>query len=251
MLERALFGFCYLVLATIGNVVWEMQGLPIGAIMSSPAVSLFLGAFELAWYMAREKHMAHGFDFGAHDPLQYIRLLRYVDDVMALSFRVCPACVLEWMCLAYPLAMSPCSGVGTHIGKPRIWADVEVRIQEWHVDLIPKNDNREWLHHGGVRLRQTFIPYPGQLPCRFGILRSTFCSKLRRARSLRLDQVQHSTYILELALELYYLSYPRSVVRAIIHSLPLGPATLAARRVFRAWAPLLPLLSAASAAAAT
>ena len=41
--------------------------------------------------------------------------------------------------------------------------------------------------------------------------------------------------LLELFVELHHLAYPATLLKALAHSLPASPATLAARRCIRKW----------------
>ena len=136
---RAVLGFCHLTLVAIGNTFFEISGLPIGAVLSSSCVSMFLGACEILWYRDVRAQRSAGFHFhGVHSSKarHHIQLLRYVDDVAGLSKTCCPMCVSRWVDHVYPLTMSTVAGPSKP-GSVCMWADIELRPVQFAVRIVP------------------------------------------------------------------------------------------------------------------
>ncbi len=69
------------------------------------------------------------------------------------------------MSSAYPVDLSPCSGLPGLSGKPHVSVDVEIVVSGWIFGLIPKNPNSPWLF-GEVpdRPKSSFLPWLGVAP---------------------------------------------------------------------------------------
>ena len=66
VLVRALFSFTsvsLVMLGSLGSVVWQIRGIPIGGVMSSASVAVVLGAAELGWLGQHEEHLRLRFHF--------------------------------------------------------------------------------------------------------------------------------------------------------------------------------------------
>jgi hypothetical protein len=235
-LSLALYASCYLTLVALGDLIFELRGLPIGAIMSAVCVSLYLGFHELTWREDLERQASAGFSFGTWDVDSVVQSLRYVDDVVGISHVLCPECLLAWMECSYPLPLSLCSGAAKKPGVARIWLDVEFDITGFFVFIFPKNPNRQWLFDKSQpRVRDTMVPWPGALPTKFSVMVCTIYARLYRAESLGLDLHAQCTVIMECVLEMHLMGYPQRILRALVHALPACPASFLARRTTRTW----------------
>ena len=77
--------------------VWQdrcmsSKGLPIGGVLSGLCLSVVLGKQEYEWNANRACIKSRlGFDFGSFRVSQCVAVLRYVDDILLISLRYCPA----------------------------------------------------------------------------------------------------------------------------------------------------------------
>ena len=106
--------------------------------------------------------------------------------------------------------------------------------------MAPKNQNKAWLYGKVAKpARDSFIRWAGHLPCSFGQLRGIVIGRMARVSALGLNQGFVMITVLECALELFYLSYPFALIKALVHSLsPVGGAQ-AARDSIRLWGSFL------------
>ena len=75
VLARALFSFASVSLVMLGSMMWQIQGIPVGGVMSSAAVAVVLGAAELGWIGQHDEQLRLGFQ-GASSPK-----LHFVEEV--------------------------------------------------------------------------------------------------------------------------------------------------------------------------
>ena len=115
------------------------------------------------------------------------------------------------------------------------WLDMVFLVQGSSLTFLFANNNREWVHGGsGPRARPKLLPFLGCSPYRFSTLRGILYGKLVRGFSQGLSQHATALRVLEDAGELLRLGYPKSFVRAILHSLPAWMSSArAAQRTFR------------------
>eukprot|EP00974_Lingulodinium_polyedra_P030400 2926404-Lingulodinium_polyedra.AAC.1 len=60
-------------------------------------------------------------------------------------------------------------------------------------------------------------------------------SKVARCRELQVAAPMTTLVLLEFILELYWIGYPLTLLRALVHALPPLPPCQAARKIVRTW----------------
>ena len=140
-IRNALLEFTKQTYACIGSLVVAIAGLPIGAVLSSLAVSALLGYQEAKFL--EQAHPDYGIRKGrARDEVMW---LRYVDDALAASNSICPKCLYELITQCYTLKLSPCSGLPDKNPEgPHVWVDVQIIVIGFNIYLEPKNVARAW-----------------------------------------------------------------------------------------------------------
>ena len=98
---RAFFGAMCVSLVSVGHLVAQMQGLPIGGLMSKVATSAVLATEEEDWLKNQARRFAHGFPFSDRSWPSCCLHLRYVDDVLLASRLLCRNCMCELLPIAY------------------------------------------------------------------------------------------------------------------------------------------------------
>ena len=238
-LTRSILVFTALTLVSVCGHIYEMDGIPIGGLMSGVCVSVTLGAQEWRWQRDSAAHLREGFCFGASDALSFISWKRYVDDLIAISRCYCCACVYHFLQCAFTVKLSPVTDLSSSSAGRGTWLDLDVSVHGQALCVIPKNVNRPWLYRGEPRERCTLGRWPGRPPKGFGNLRSLFLVRVARARDLQLPAALAAVWLGELTLEMFLLGYPVSILRALVHSLPCSLAAQAARRLIRAFGAIL------------
>ena len=146
VLARALFSFTSVSLVMLASMVWQIQDIPIGGVMSSAAVAVVLGAAELGWLGQHDEHLKLGFHFRGRGVRSCISWRSYVDDVLVGSRVFCDSCIFVFMGACYLVSHSLVSGAGTTV---HTWVDVELRVVGQHVAVNIKNPDRPWVHNLG------------------------------------------------------------------------------------------------------
>ena len=150
---RALLAATTLTLVVLAGMVLEMTGLSIGGVMSSAAVSVRLAAEESEFVSdsGHEKHM----DW-----------LRYVDDMLSMSFVMCCGCQVRVLQKVFQEKLSVVhrtdeAAVGTFFE----WVDMHITVFASGVVWTIKNPNRDWLFflHRCHAKRQTL--FLGRVHC--------------------------------------------------------------------------------------
>ena len=196
-------------------------------------VSLVLGYSEVSW--ERNGGLRSGQGFESQSIVSQICWLRYVDDILCISYVYCSACLLVSARLAYhPIAISPVSGLDPLVTQ-HVWTDIVLCVHGWELNIWPKNPNRAWLISGGEKQRESFCPWMGVLPQPFGTLRATLIGRMARSRQMGLNDSWQAYRVLEDLVELACLDFPLKVLRKLAHSLPASSAALAVRQSVRRW----------------
>jgi len=214
-----------------------MSGLPIGGLLSSISVAIVLAYSEMQYFIHRPR--------SSISAAEQLFIMRYVDDVLAISGSLCAACLRAEILSIYPVKLSvveptfssPSMYVDTLSVASHHWTDVDIcnNLSSFGISVRPHNPNRAWISGRGDRQRLTLITWPGRPPASLASFRSIASSRVKRAYACGADDACLTMTILELATELIMLNYPLSFVRAILHSLPPSPAALRARQLYRSW----------------
>ena len=237
VLRRALVMASYQTLVMMGDVALEMAGMAIGGVMSAAAVSVKLGSEE---GKARHPHEFPGLpSFRFHgDPQKAVNWSRYVDDLLAGSFILCCSCIFSHLQGVFEEPLSLVFASDGQAEVPFDWIDLSCRVVGDTLQLILKNVNRPWLYSWPAekkRAKTNVLPWVGTLPTPFGVLRGVLIARLCRARRLQLGRLTTLVHILEYILELFFLGYPKHILRGLVHSLPNYPAVRLARDSLRSW----------------
>jgi len=233
---RALLAYCWLSLVTIGGIVYELRGLPIGGVLSGVALSILMAWYAM-WAQRRpEQFEKSGFIVSTSSSSIEIRQRRYVDDILGISRSYCRKCVFDYLTLVYKVKLSPASDLEDP-ETPCVWIDLELWPQQDSCWIAPKNDNRLWLidQDPGPRPKTNILPWPGIAPRGFGMVVALYSGRLARAQHLALTIPVTLAWILELTLELIILGYPTGLILAALHSCPWSVAIQKARVVTRQW----------------
>eukprot|EP00971_Amphidinium_carterae_P074780 1477735-Amphidinium_carterae.2 len=216
----------------VAGIVFQVVGLPIGGVVSTAALAVFLGYLETTWYDRV------GFPPRCVSALQCnacVTWLRYVDDILGFSTMYCGHCLYNYLCRGYaPLQLSLCAGIP---GLPTevVWADVELLPQGCSLRVRCKNTSREWLLHDSNGVSSSFQVWAGVSPVPLHVIRGVVWGHLHRAMALGLPSSLCAHRALEDLLELYKLGYPKKFLRGIVHSLPCVPPSLLVRKVAIMW----------------
>eukprot|EP00959_Pyramimonas_sp_CCMP1952_P078599 1642839-Pyramimonas_sp.AAC.1 len=73
------------------------------------------------------------------------------------------------------------------------------------------------------------------MPRGFNMIRSVLLGRISRCQALEFGEGILEIYMLETILELYLVRYPLTLIRALIHSLPVSSGVVSARRAVRCW----------------
>ena len=241
-IHRALVASSMLSLVALGTLIFWTRGISIGGTLSCAAVGVYLGDQELQGLIRLSGDGGRDYGLGGSHLEENLSWRRYVDDILAGSFRVCSECQAKILRSIFAEQLS------TVYTTPRIltpstwslfdWLDVTLGISRNGLFWIPKNANREWLRNPGRpedRPRPIAHPWPGTLSVPFGRLRGILMGKLARAFSLGTDPIMECLVLLEIIIELALTGYPTSVLRALVHALPTFPAVRMARVILRKW----------------
>ena len=235
---RAVLASTLLTLSCCAGIVFEMQGMAIGGVMSSACVTIHL-------FMSEYKRISSlrpgntEFPFVGASILSAVSWLRYVDDVIAASTVYCSVCIDAFVRSTYAEAISPC-GRSDELSSAEAlkWIDLDIYVAGFAMMWLPHNPNRKWLHESckGPRPSAVLVEWPGSMPMGFSVLRGLLLGKLSRARQVAMADPIIVVTLLECILELHRIGYPYPLIRALVHSLPSVSSVQALRKVVRLWA---------------
>ena len=231
VLGHAVLAYTFCTFVACGDMVFRLAGIAMGGILGTVCVAYVLGAAEHRWISDSAAHARAGFRF-QRPPLDYMLFLRFVDDVLLISYALCPGCLLAFASSAYPVRLSPCSGFGPP-GESHVWTDIVIMQRGWDLFLAHKNPNRDWLFRRGPRQKTSFDPWPGSPPLGFAALRARICGRLHRCSQLGFSPALQALRVSEDILEMWLSGYPLALLRALAHSLPASPASLRLRHLMR------------------
>ena len=214
----------------IAGVVVELLGMSIGGAMSSSAVSVRFAAEEMFGF-----HSAWASTAGlAAADESVLDWLRYVDDVLAMSYQVCSGCLGKFVDHMFDEPISPVFVSKKDVPAQFTWLQADFFLTGYKLAWTLKNGNRDAIFcKTGGPFKPQFLPWPGSLPVFFKQLRGVLISKAVVCRAMGVSVAIAASAILEALLELIRLEYPLSLIRALVHSLPRSRASLLARSVVR------------------
>jgi hypothetical protein len=229
ILRRALEVGLLLRFVCIGPLVFALEGLCIGGILSKPAVSLVLGEKEVA-FRADVRRLA---ELGLSQFFQNCAILRYVDDGVVCTKCYCPCCVkfaVQQMYLGLPISF-PDPGL-----VDKNWLDVLVSVGgPFSFYLAFPNKNTDWLRNLGPRGKLNVLPCFGSPAFPVQHFSAILAGKISRIEVLQVDPQFAILAALEFSLELLFLGYPRCYVRGVLHACRRSNPVVAAQHIFRQW----------------
>eukprot|EP00435_Cladocopium_sp_Y103_P009480 s1618_g2.t1 len=215
-LRRMLQASCMLRFASIGNLVVKAKGLVIGGLLSMIAAVCLLSYEE-------EVFLQGGWKFVWQVPLgwtihELVLGMRYVDDLLLVSGALCHQCLRR--------GLQSMFSVSFDVNAEEVeqtWTDLVFSIDPASgiICWTAKNPNRLWVLGKGNKVKERYLSFLGRLQCSFGMLRCVILGRLARLRELDLPTCQQSRLLLEEFQELVLEGYPTSLLRALVHSLPL------------------------------
>ena len=224
-LRRMLQASCMLRFASIGNLVVKARGLVIGGLVSMISAVCLLsfeeeqflqGGWTRVWQVPPQWEI-HELFFG----------LRYVDDLLLVSGSLCHQCLRTGLCSMFSVHfdINPEEAEQT-------WTDLVFSVDPMTrgVSWTAKNPNRLWVQGKGDKKKERYVPFLGRLQCPFGMLRCLLLGRLARLRELELPAESQLVLLFEEIQELILEGYPISILRAVIHSLPLHTCRLLSLR---------------------
>ena len=239
MMSKALLATSLISFGCLGPLVFTCAGLPIGGVMSMVAVAIVLAVEEYKFGVDIEKQKQNGYVCEGFEFRECVARKRYVDDLCLVSRCWCCECLRNLASITYVEKLSP---VSDSLQGPITWVDMELRVVQGGLLVLPKNVNRKILLDFGDTgyldrsgFSSVFIEWPGAMPRGFNMIRSVLLGRISRCKALELGEGILEIYMLETILELYLVRYPLSLIRALIHSLPASSGVVSARRVFRRW----------------
>ena len=123
-LQACLKAFMRMSLASVGDAVAEMSGIPIGGFLSKAAASCRLCVAEAKWAAA------------FHDPLPWhesVAARRYVDDLLMVSHRYCRGCLAAFVSRMYPVKFDI-----PDAGRVLSWLDMTFDLDRLQVGMLYK-----------------------------------------------------------------------------------------------------------------
>ena len=217
-IQRALFSQSCLNKVLLGDVVFEMEGIPTGGSMSSVGLSLALTPAEKEHRTNEERE-------------KRVQILRFVDDALVLSTAWCEECVRKYMTHLHGSLFEPTADTGPLGGK--IWLDLEIVNVAGGIGLNSKFPNLDFIFGtSAVRDRSALSPWFGVMSCKFSQLRAYVLQKQLRAQTYQMPQAQVAAVLLSIVVELCMLQYPVSLIRAVLFSLSGSSGLVIAQSVF-------------------
>eukprot|EP00959_Pyramimonas_sp_CCMP1952_P466265 9489691-Pyramimonas_sp.AAC.1 len=96
-IASTMLAYCWLSLVTIGGIVYELRGLPIGGVLSGVILSMLLAWFEFRACKDPERFRSMGFQIPPTSGKVEIRQRRYVDGILGISKVYCRQCVYLYL----------------------------------------------------------------------------------------------------------------------------------------------------------
>ena len=229
-LRRILWASCALGFACLGDIVVRAKGLLIGGLLSMIAACCLL-SHEEDKFLRREGPGGMLLPDG-WDPPQALLSMRYVDDLLMISRALCFGCMRHLVDAIYSVSFD-----FNDPSDEQVWTDIIVRVDSasGHLSWSAKNPNREWVQGVAAKQKEKYPPYLARLQLKFGLLRGMLLGRAARLQELQLPTACQERALAEELQELVLEGYPPSLLRALVHSLPLNnPAFIKVREATRA-----------------
>ena len=214
-LRRMLQASCALRFASVGDLVVATKGLVIGGLLSMIAAICLLSHEE-------ERFLQQALDGSINLPEGW-RIdelffgMRYVDDLLMVSYAVCHKCLQQFLAEIYSVQFSV-----NPEEQEQTWTDVVFRADpvSGTIEWTAKNPNRLWVLGAGDKGKQRRVPFLGRLQCPFGLLRGLLLGRAARLNELELPEKIWTACMIEEFQEFILEGYLISMLRALVHSLP-------------------------------
>eukprot|EP00438_Fugacium_kawagutii_P023302 Skav226239 [mRNA] locus=scaffold1218:450682:453784:+ [translate_table: standard] len=202
-LRRMLQASCQLRYASIGDLVLAAKGLVIGGLLSMIA-ALCLLCHEEEQFLSGMGHQDFQLPDGWSLPELFLGM-RYVDDLLLVSFSLCHSCLQKLVKRIYSVDFS----VNPEENE-QTWTDVIFCVDPvlGTISWTARNPNRAWVLSHGEKVKQRRVPFLGRLQCPFGQLRGLLLSRATRLRELELPEKVQTTCMIEELQELILEGYP-------------------------------------------
>ena len=236
LLTRAIFAYAFVTFVVLGDLVFILDGLAIGGLLSMGALAVVLADKEQMFSTNGPDFPAYEFRLPPRPIWQSIGLCRYVDDLIACSYVLCGDCLLRVLMVLYGLRLKPCAGTSETQDAIATWVDLEVHPNGDGLVLTYKNENRAWLQDpAGPRPREVLLPWAGAFPRGLGMACAQLWSKVCRIDQLSLGVEAGACRIMEDVAEMFLIGYHDRQLRRLLYRLPWHPAVVLARDSYRAW----------------
>ena len=229
-LRRILWASCALGFTCLGDIVVRAKGLLIGGLLSMIAACCLL-SHEEDKFLRREGPGGMLLPDG-WDPPQALLSMRYVDDLLMISRALCFGCMRHLVNAIYSVSFD-----FNDPSAEQVWTDIVVKVDSasGHLSWSAKNPNREWVQGVAAKQKEKYPPYLARLQLKFGLLRGMLLGRAARLQELQLTTACQERALVEELQELVLEGYPPSLLRALVHSLPLNnPAFIKVREATRA-----------------
>jgi len=212
MMQQSVFAFLaarYIV--EVGDKAYELGGLPMGLVLSGTALSLNMVMVE---DVDRIKlHNDSEFQMRFPIGLETVSILRYVDDLLAVSSHLCGPCLQKYITTLYPWKISV-SSISKHDGSPHghNWLDYRVCFFGHKVKLMKFNQNSDWVWLNQPRERFSILPWCGRLTAHILHMRSHYINNVKVFASLHLPVRVQFLHLMTIILEFFLLGYPKKFI---------------------------------------
>ena len=239
-MTKCLLGFTAIAPVLVCGEVFLMQGLPIGGLLSSIALSLVLNYLEsyenpimCEWWSKIRSRVSESEGWLPDGFGSVVMVRRIVDDLFSCSPVLCSECLQNMVKDVYGMLVSVCSVDGAS----HVWCEVEIHMSPQGKTLLaPKSANREWLlsNLGAFhKTKATFVLAPGVSPYSPKTLGRRFWTKLKRLKAYQFSRGLIVHRLLEDVLELCRLGYSFKFVRSLLHCIPFCEESVQVREFWK------------------
>jgi len=236
MVQQAIFTFLGTpAIAAIGNKFFELGGLPMGLVLSCMCLSLNMVMVE--YVERRAWHRTKAFKEHFNIPLEDVTILRYVDDIIGISSKLCGPCLNDYIADLYPWAISV-SAISEQVRTPQFfeWLDYSIGFKRLQLVISKASANSQWLWHDGVRSKFSIIPYCGRQTVHLQHMRAYYICVAKTLATLQLPIQFQVMHLLTIIWEFIRLGYPTKFVVGLCicnHSLAARQCSIMVRAWFK------------------
>ena len=221
--ENAIIGALGLGIVQFGPLSFRTPGVPTGGKLSRNLLAVYLTVAERS-AMSNPCHPIGGGD---------MRGIRYVDDIMTASSKLCSTCAQDTIhCLHHGL-FSLENSPGVLPGSIQ-WLDLELIAVDNRISMWLKSHNRQYtLVRTRQRAKTTTPEWPGKLPMQFAALVGTVHQKMLRSMNIEMPVSGQILHGLEVVVELLLIRYPVALLHKVLCALRPSPAAFGLQALFR------------------